>query len=128
MAAHRDSLCAGGRRGRRWKVDKPSALPPIPTMPNTMPTLCMERVWRLGTSAGEIGSKRLAGKNVSQLATTAMPIAKSLILLVILVRDQEVGGSNPLAPTNPFNHFQIGVEPGPAPIRGGEPDHSKLLN
>ena len=23
-AAHRDSLCAGGRRGSRWKVDKPS--------------------------------------------------------------------------------------------------------
>ena len=24
-----------------------------------------------------------------------------------LVRDQEVGGSNPLAPTNPFNNLQV---------------------
>jgi hypothetical protein len=29
-----------------------------------------------------------------------VPIAKLLILLAFLVRDQEVGGSNPLAPTN----------------------------
>jgi hypothetical protein len=33
-------------------------------------------------------------------------MSKLLILFVILVRDQEVGGSNPLAPTNLFNHFQ----------------------
>jgi len=31
-----------------------------------------------------------------------MPTAKLLIFFVILVRDQEVGGSNPLAPTNIF--------------------------
>ena len=40
-----------------------------------------------------------------------MPMAKSFILIVILVRDQEVGGSNPLAPTNPFQSLS---QPTPA--------------
>ena len=38
--------------------------------------------------------------NMSQSISTAMPMAKLLIFFIILVRDQEAGGSNPLAPTN----------------------------
>ncbi len=34
-----------------------------------------------------------------------VPRAKLLILLAFVVRGQEVGGSNPLAPTNHFNHI-----------------------
>jgi hypothetical protein len=34
-----------------------------------------------------------------------MPGANLLILIIILVRDQEVGGSNPLAPTNLFDYL-----------------------
>ena len=44
---------------------------------------------------------------MSQPLTTAMPTAKSFIFFVILVRDQEVGGSNPLAPANLFNHLRV---------------------
>ena len=35
-----------------------------------------------------------------------MPTSKLLILFVILVRDQEVGGSNPLAPTKFLKDLQ----------------------
>jgi hypothetical protein len=43
---------------------------------------------------------------MSNWISTGMPRAKLLIFFVFLVRDQEVGGSNPLAPTNPFNKSQ----------------------
>ncbi len=56
---------------------------------------------------GVIRSKLLSRNSLSNSISMPMPTAKLLIFLVILVRDQEVGGSNPLAPTNPFNHSRV---------------------
>ena len=48
--------------------------------------------------------KSLSARNLSQghamNDTACVPIAKLLILIAFIVRDQEAGGSNPLAPTN----------------------------
>ena len=41
----------------------------------------------------------LQQKNLSQPVAMPMPLANSFIFRVFIVRDQEVGGSNPLAPT-----------------------------
>jgi hypothetical protein len=49
--------------------------------------------------------KLLKPSDQEQSITMGVPSAKLLILLAFVVRDQEVGGSNPLAPANPFNHF-----------------------
>src|SRR5579885_1528182 len=43
---------------------------------------------------------------VSQPIALPMPTSKSFIFRVFIVRDQEVGGSNPLAPTNSFNTYK----------------------
>jgi hypothetical protein len=68
-------------------------------MPNTMPTLCIDAVRPVWTRVDVTPANFLSRNNLSQSASIAMPMAKLLILFVILVRDQEVGGSNPLAPT-----------------------------
>ena len=44
---------------------------------------------------------------MTQRVTTVGAAAKLLIIRWFLVRDQEVGGSNPLAPTNLFRDFSI---------------------
>ena len=51
--------------------------------------------------------KFFSHNNLSHSISAAMPLAKLFILFVILVRDQEVGGSNPLAPTKSFNNLHI---------------------
>ena len=52
-----------------------------------------------------------------QMVCFLVPVAKPLIqfgawlsLVERLVRDQEAGGSNPLAPTNSFNNLQVSKE------------------
>ncbi len=68
-------------------------------MPNTMPTLCRDGVRCVSTMRRRSEGKLLVWRNLSQFVSLAMPASNLLILFVILVRDQEVGGSNPLAPT-----------------------------
>ena len=54
----------------------------------------------------DAAGKFLSWNNLSQPISSTMPTSKLLIFLVILVLDQEVGGSNPLAPTNLSNHLR----------------------
>jgi hypothetical protein len=68
-------------------------------MPKTMPTPCIDRARRVSTRDRTLKRKFLVRNNLSNSVAIAIPTAKLFILFVILVRDQEVGGSNPLAPT-----------------------------
>ena len=69
-------------------------------MPTGMPTPCIDRVRPASTCEGVIELKLLQSNALSKSVYAGMPRAKLLILIIFLVRDQEVGGSNPLAPTN----------------------------
>jgi hypothetical protein len=73
-------------------------------MPNTMPTPCIDGLLPVSTWKGVIGCNLFTWNTLSKPISMPMPIAKLLIFLVILVRDQEAGGSNPLAPTNFFTN------------------------
>src|SRR5580704_4660792 len=69
-------------------------------MPESMPTPCIDGVRRASTVERVTELKPLNWNNLSKSVSTGMPMSKLLILFFFLVRDQEVGGSNPLAPTN----------------------------
>ncbi len=75
-------------------------------MPNTMPTPRIDALLPVSTMEGVIRFKLLSRNSLSKSISMPTPTAKLLIFLVILVRDQEVGGSNPLAPTKLFKHLQ----------------------
>jgi hypothetical protein len=76
-------------------------------MPKTMPTPCIDTVLPLVTDHRLMRFNFLSWNNMSKSISTTMPMAKLLIFFVILVRDQEVGGSNPLAPTNYFSYLTV---------------------
>jgi len=65
-----------------------------------MPAPHIERARPDATAYASSRVKSLTRDNISESVRTAMPTSKLFILFLILVRDQEVGGSNPLAPTN----------------------------
>jgi hypothetical protein len=75
-------------------------------MPSGMPTPCLDGVRPASTCEGVIELKLLQSNALYESVYVGMPRAKLLILIIFLVRDQEVGGSNPLAPTNSFNKLQ----------------------
>ncbi len=78
----------------------PSRLPPHHSaMPKTMPTPCIDTLRCFMTEGPPVSVKFLSWNNISKCVSVTMPTSKLLIFFVILVRDQEVGGSNPLAPT-----------------------------
>ena len=65
--------------------------------------------------------KSLKTSNLAQLRAIVGNVSKLLILRGSLVRDQEVGGSNPLAPTIPFNRRAAisgvtAARPNPVPL------------
>src|SRR5262245_41874051 len=68
-------------------------------MPETMPTPCMDALRQPCTGRAKNYSKWLMRKNLAQPVSIPLSTSKLLIFFVFLVRDQEAGGSNPLAPT-----------------------------
>jgi hypothetical protein len=60
------------------------------TMPNTMPTLCIEALRAVATAPNEHSRKRLILKDLSQSIATVHAAAKSLILLGLTSRNQQV--------------------------------------
>jgi hypothetical protein len=74
-------------------------------VPNIVPTPCIEALFAVASVPGSVSPKRLKTSNDGETRAAVVPIAKSLILGGFMVRDQEVGGSNPLAPTR--NHFKV---------------------
>ena len=89
----------------------PLPLHPHPSiMPKTMPTPGIDALRRFTTERHPLRPKLFSWNNISKSISIVMFRSKLLILFVILVRDQEVGGSNPLAPTKSFNHFKPFLE------------------
>jgi len=74
-------------------------------MPKTMPTPCIDALRRFTTEVLQVRRKFFLRNNIYKCIPLTMLTSKSLILFIILVRDQEVGGSNPLAPTNLFKRL-----------------------
>ena len=84
-------------------------------VPNTGPTPRIEALRRLAippVTGRILGSpKPLIAGSLAQPRTmnltASVPMANLLIFRGFIVRDQEVGGSNPLAPTISFNNLQV---------------------
>jgi hypothetical protein len=68
-----------------------------------MGTLHIEGVVSIASLLSRDVAKRLKYNDSSQRLAIVEHTAKLLIFVAVLVRDQEVGGSNPLAPTS-FSH------------------------
>jgi hypothetical protein len=107
--------------------DTITLLPPHhSTMPKTMPTPCMDTLRRFMTEGLQVRLKLFLYNNISKSVSFTMPTSKLLIFFVILVRDQEVGGSNPLAPTKFLKDLQtlnndIRLYAGSTPLMGRFP-------
>jgi hypothetical protein len=68
-----------------------------------MPTPCIDGALPSATPYWYSWVKWLSASNISKSVLTGMPTSKLFIFFIFLVRDQEVGGSNPLAPTTLFS-------------------------
>ena len=71
-------------------------------MPIFVPTPRIEALRAVASALLGNAWKSLKTSNLAQLLAIVGNVAKSLKVRGFLVRDQEVGGSNPLAPTNSF--------------------------
>jgi hypothetical protein len=71
-------------------------------VPIFVPTPRIEALRAVASVPWETAWKPLKTSNLAQLLAIVSNVAKSLKIRGFLVRDQEVGGSNPLAPTNSF--------------------------
>jgi hypothetical protein len=69
------------------------------TVPIFVPTPRIEALRAVASALGETARKSLKTSDLAQLLAIVGNVAKSLKVRGFLVRDQEVGGSNPLAPT-----------------------------
>ena len=69
-------------------------------MPNFVPTPSIEALPALVSDRGKCAGMALKGGSYSQLLATAGAAEKRAKMHWRMLRDQEVGGSNPLAPTN----------------------------
>ena len=74
-----------------------------------MPTLCMDGVGRVPAVRRRTARKFFNWCNLSQPVSSTLPTAELPILFVILVRDQEAGGSNPLATAKLLNRLLVGA-------------------
>jgi hypothetical protein len=79
------------------------------TVPIFVPTLCSEALCTIARPRTRACRNHLITRNNAQYLTTAVPTAKCLKIRVFVVRDQEAGGSNPLAPTIYPSRFQMHV-------------------
>ena len=69
------------------------------TVPIFVPTPCIEGSRAVASALARTSRKPLKTSTLAQFLATVRSTAKLLILHGLLVMDQEVGGSNPLAPT-----------------------------
>src|ERR1035438_2809740 len=78
-----------------------------PTVPIFVPTSGVEALFTVAIATCPNPPKSLKTSNLAQLRAIVSNASKLLILRGSLVRDQEVGGSNPLAPTiySNWNHW-----------------------
>jgi hypothetical protein len=76
-----------------------------PTVPISAPTPRIEALPGIASPGAQYARKPLETRNIAQRCATLVPTSKYLILRGLMVRDQEVGGPNPLAPTSPSDHF-----------------------
>jgi hypothetical protein len=75
-------------------------------VPIFVPTPCIEALRVVASAHSRKSQNSLITRNNSQCLATAVPTAKSLKIRKFMVRDQEAGGSNPLAPTKYLSCFQ----------------------
>jgi hypothetical protein len=70
------------------------------SVPSFVPTPRIEDLRTFASAGARARWNSLITGNNSQCLATTVPSAKCLTILRFMVRDQEAGGSNPLAPTN----------------------------
>ena len=75
------------------------------TVPDFVPTLCIAGLFTLTTLDGSIVPKCLKLRNDGQYCATVVPAAKSLILLGITIRNQQVAGSIPAGGSNDSKRY-----------------------
>ena len=78
----------------------------VQTVPIFVPTPRIEALPGIASPSAQKARKALKTRDISQRLPNHCAAAKSLIVRGLMVRDQEVGGSNPLAPTKFLKSFQ----------------------
>jgi len=106
-------LCSTSAVVILYVVSRPRLSTTRVTVPIFVPTLCLEALLDSAHALAGNGRKRLKLSKNAYRWIAERNSAMLLILLVFVVRDQEVGGSNPLAPANLFKPFQP-AKPAPA--------------
>ena len=76
------------------------------TVPIFVPTPCIESLFSFASAMMPPLRNSLITRDNSQCLATTIPRAKCLKIRQFMVRDQEAGGSNPLAPTIYLSRYQ----------------------